>query len=291
MKKILGLGLLVLLLAALSAPITLAQDLGEITVNCDDGLSFTNGIQFQVVQMRAGFDYTATAIGLNGFDPVLAVLGEDMSGICADDSREAADFGALLPSTGEVEPSSLSSQIVFNHSDRSGFQTISLVVGGYGDQRGEFILILEGMGITSGDNAGDPFSVRVTPAMVEAEVPIVVYALQSFRSSVDPILARIDGDFNVIEDRSGNPILCDDAGTSSCYTEGPELTEFGVSTTSGALPGGSLDANLMVDTGRLELTDDPDLNFINFLVSSYEGAEGQYVLVFHVGTSENSGGK
>ena len=49
---------------------------------------------------------------------------------------------------------------------------VSLVVGGYGNQSGEFLLILEGMGVTSGDGAGDPFSVNLTPGMVDSGVPL-----------------------------------------------------------------------------------------------------------------------
>lgn len=291
MRKLAAVTLFVLLLAALGMSTALAQDVGEITVNCDNGTSFTNGIEFRVIQMRAGFDYTATAIGLNGFDPVLAVLGEDMNGICADDSPEAANYGAYLPSTDEVDPSPRSAQITFNHSDPSGFQDVSLVVGGYGNQSGEFLLILEGMAITSEDNLGDPYAVRVTPAMVEAETPIIVYALAAMQSSVDPILSRIDAEFNAVLDPAGNPMICDDAGTDTCWAEGPELGEFGVSIIDGVLPGGSLDANLVVDTSVLELTNDPEQNFINLLVSSYQGNEGQYVVVFHVGTAEAAAGK
>lgn len=286
MKKIVFVMLLVVLVGVSA---TMAQDVGEITVNCDNGVTFTNGIEFQVVQMRAGFTYTATAIGVNGFDPVLAVLGEDMSGICADDIREAASYAAYLPSSGEVDSSSTSSQITFHHNDPSGFQTISLVVGGYGDARGEFILILEGMAVTPADNAGDAYAVRVTPAMVETEIPIIVYALASLGSSVDPLLGRIDADFNVIRDGNNLPFVCDDAGTDSCYTQGPTLDEYGVSIVDGVLPGGPLDAYLMVDTSLLELTEEADLNFINFLVSSYEGATGDYVMVFHVGTADTRG--
>lgn len=283
MKKIVFVILLVILVGVSS---TMAQDVGEITVNCNNGVSFTNGIQFQVIQMRAGFTYTATAIGLNGFDPVLAVLGDDMSGICADDTAEVANYAAYLPSTGEVPSSTTSAQITFHHNDPSSFQTISLVVGGYGDARGEFVLILEGMAVTPADNAGDAYAVRVTPAMVEANIPIVVYSLASMQSSVDPLLGRIDTDYNVIKDANDTPIVCDDAGTDSCYTQGPVMNDYGVSTTSGGLPGGPLDAYLMVDTGQLELTDNAELNFINFLVSSYEGATGDYVMIFHVGTAD-----
>jgi hypothetical protein len=277
-------------LVALAAPVVQAQDLGEFTVNCDNGTSFTNGIEFRVNQMRSGFDYTATVIGIGGFDPVLAVLGESGDGLCSDDENGARRYEALLPTTGLVPSSSLSSQITFNHSDSSGFQDISLVVGGYGDQVGEFVLILEGMGITPADNAGDSFSVRITPAMIASGVPLSAYAITRGQSRVDPILSRIDADFNVIEDSRGDAIQCDDAGNPGlCYGSTEPLDEYGVTIATGTLPGWEYDSYLSLDISDVTLNDDPDFNFFNFLVSSYGSSQGQYLLVFHVGTAEVGG--
>ncbi len=279
-----------LVLIVFAAPAVQAQDLGEFTVNCDDGTSFSNGIEFRVNQMRARFDYTATVIGLGSFDPVLAVLGQDGSGLCSDNSADARRYEADLPTTGRVSASSRSSQIIFNHNDRSGFQDISLVVGGYGDQYGEFILVLEGMGITPEDNAGDSYSVRITPAMIASGVPISVYAITRGQSRVDPILARIDENFDVIEDMRGNPILCDDAGNPSlCYGSTEALDPYSVTINTGRLPGWEYDSYLSLDIADVTLNDDPDFNFFNFLVSSYGSSQGQYLMVFHVGTAEPTG--
>ena len=116
-----------------------------ISVECDDGTSFDNGVSITVVQMRSGFTYKATAIGIDGFDPVLAVLdAETGTGLCEDDSEGVEEYSALLPS-GVAEMSLYNSQIEFANTSDEAFADISLVVGGFGNLGGEFFLILEGM--------------------------------------------------------------------------------------------------------------------------------------------------
>jgi hypothetical protein len=91
------------------------------SVDCDNGSSFTNGVEVRVVQMRAGFTYTATAIGIDGFDPVLAVLNESGTGFCSDNAREAADYSADLPTVGSVSSSTSSAQVRFDQNNGRGW--------------------------------------------------------------------------------------------------------------------------------------------------------------------------
>ena len=74
-------------------------------------------------------------------------------------------------------PSSTSAQVNFNQTSGSTFADVSLVVGGYSEQGGEFLLILEGMGATPADGAGDLFSVNLTPGMVASGVPLTIYMI------------------------------------------------------------------------------------------------------------------
>ena len=179
-----------------------AQDVGSMTFTCDTEsgatVEITNAIPVTIRQLRSGFDYTATAVGIDGFDPVLAVLGESGDGLCSDDAPGARRYAADLPTTGSVSASNLSSQIIFNHSDSSGFQDINLVVGGLNGQVGEFLLILEGMGITAADNAGDPFVVTLTESLISPGTTLDVYMLTRGQSNVDPLIAAVDNDGNVL---------------------------------------------------------------------------------------------
>lgn len=255
-----------------------------LSVTCDSGQSFTNGIEVVVIQMRTGFTYTATAVGLNGFDPVLAVLGESGSGLCADDDFAAAEYSVDLPTTGYVEPSGLSSQVRFSNNYNSSFADISLVVGGFGDSAGEFVLILEGMALTSADGIGDPFAVRITPGMVDSGVPLTTYMI-SVTNSFDPMIAVVDSNYDIVQLDDGSQVYCDDAGNSSlCFGESAPLGNSYVSRTDGRyLPGGQLDSMLTIPLAEALID-----NYITYVMRS-PGMEtyGDYVVGFHMGIAGN----
>lgn len=258
---------------------------GEVgrSVSCDDGTAFNNGIEVRVIQMRTGFTYTATAIGINDFDPVLAVLNEAGRGLCVDDDLNAAQYSAWLPTTGEVPASRKSAQVTFANNGRGAFADISLVVGGYGNATGEFILILEGMALTTADGQGDPFAIQITPGMIASEVPPTVYMI-SVTSRFDPLIAVIDSEYNFVRDNDKNYIACDDGGDpQACWGKSFSLQGSYVSRTQGrALPGGSLDAML-----QLNPTAGGEWLFYNFLMrSSGMNSFGDYMVVFHMGISD-----
>jgi hypothetical protein len=257
-----------------------------MSVTCDNGVTFDNGVEIRVIQMRSGFNYTATAIGLNGFDPVLAVLGSSGEGLCYDDVPEAARYEVNLPSTGRVAANNLSAQVVFNHNDPSGFQDISLVVGGFGNTTGEFVLMLEGMAVTEADVYGDPFRVFVTPGMVASRTPLTVYMI-SRENQLDPYMAVTDGGTTIVNDDTGAMMACDDAGnTSLCWGNSSSLNGTYVTTINGQLPGNQYDAMMSFDLSTLQLFPDPSQNFFNLIFSSYQASSlGQYVVAFHMGTS------
>jgi hypothetical protein len=260
------------------------------SVTCDNGASFDNGVEVIVNQMRSGFTYTATAVGIGGFDPVLAVLDDSGTGLCSDDEAGASRYSANLPTTGQVPGSGLSAQVAFDQNSAETFADVSLVVGGFGNTSGEFLLILEGMGVTpEADGAGDVFSVRVTPGMVASGVPMTLYMITRGQSGVDPYMYQTDPDFNILPDRSGVPVVCDDAGNASlCYGQSSNLSSSSVTINTGTLPGWDYDSMLTLPLGDLQLSNDPDFNFYNFVMTSYQQqSAGQYLLVFHIGMTDS----
>lgn len=286
--------LLILCCTAFAAPmVTQAQLPSGYSVTCDDGSSFDNGIEIIVNQMRSGFTYTATAVGINGFDPVLAVLDTNTgNGLCSDDASGARRYAANLPTTGQVPASNLSAQVSFSQNSNSTFADVSLVVGGYGNQTGEFILILEGMAVTSGDGAGDVFSVNLTPGMVESGVPLTLYMLTRGDGQVDPYIYEVDGNLNARTDTSGNLIACDDAGNSSlCWGNSVNLSNSSVTINTGTLPGWQYDAMITRGISGITLSSNREQNWLNFAMSTSPSVttQGQYLLVFDIGVTEASG--
>jgi len=284
--------LLVVCFAFFLAPGVLQAQLPSgMSVTCDDGTSFNNGVEVIVTQMRSGFTYTATAVGLNGFDPVLAVLDSSGNGLCSDDNASAARYAANLPTTGIVPASNLSSQVTFDQNSSSTFADVSLVVGGFGNQSGEFLLILEGMASTAADGAGDAFSVNLTPGMIASGVPLTVYMITRGQSSVDPFIFQSDSNLNPLKDSKGNyTSACDDAGNSNlCIGDSVDLSNSSVTIASGTLPGWQYDAMLSVPLSSVRLNNDPSLNYYTFVMTSspQQPSEGQYLLVFHIGETDS----
>jgi hypothetical protein len=168
---------------------------------------------------------------------------------------------------------------------------VSLVVGSVGNTSGQFVLLLEGMAATSADGAGDPFSVRLTPGMVASGIPLTVYMI-SVTDALDPLISRIDADFNVVEDLNGNLIYCDDAGDAGlCWGESSPLSGSYVTRRGNQQLGGfGSDAMLSTPLTGMTLDPNPDLRFINYLMSSYQQSSfGDYVLAFHIGIGGTKG--
>ncbi|MBK8020482.1 MAG: hypothetical protein IPK19_03390 [Chloroflexi bacterium] len=281
---------LIMILGLLAAAPAIAQTPAGLTVTCDDGTTLESGVEIIVNQMRSGFTYTATAVGLNGFDPVLAVLDTATgNGLCSDDEAGARRYAANLPTTGSVPSSNLSAQVNFSQRSASAFADISLVVGGYGNQTGEFLLILEGMGVTSADGAGDAFSVNITPGMAASGVPLTTYMVTRGTSGVDPLVFQaFPGTSDVLTDNNGNQIYCDDAGDSSrCYGSSVRLDNYSITIDSGTLPGWQYDAMLTTSLDGIQLNANRESNYLTYYMTSYDNStEGQYLLVFHIGISD-----
>jgi len=253
-----------------------------VDVTCPDGRQITNGIKVTVVQMRTGFDYTATAVGMNGFDPVLAVLDQrGRAALCNDDERNAANYSADLPTTGYIPPNSTTSQVPFRNTG-SGFSDVSLVVGGFNEgEVGEFLLVLEGMAYTELDNVGDPFAIELTPGMIASGVDPTIYMV-SVTDRLDPYISMIDTEYNMYVDEKGNQIwYCDDAGNSDyCYGDSTTMLGSYISRSANRpnLGGYGLDAML-----TLPLESGDEFYTVHALMhSSGFQSYGNYLVAFHL---------
>jgi hypothetical protein len=265
------------------------SDIVSAQVTCPDGIEITNGAEIRV-NMRPGFTYTATALGINGFDPIIAVRDENGTQACNDDEPDVADYAVDLPTSGEIAGSDTSAQLPFSHNFAS-FADISIIVGGYEGATGEFVLILEGMAVTSadgkGEGAGDPFAVHLTQNMVSSGVPLTLYMLAT-RSDLDPYIQFVDSERNVITLDDGTPVECDDAGDDrGCWGDSSDLDEG----SAGNIEGRSTDAMMSISLDGFELDPDPELNYFNYLMTSYEQSTfGEYIVAFHAGIGDGESG-
>ena len=285
MRKFILTLLVCCLIVLASVGIVSAQDGSPISISCPNGLEINNGVEI-IVNMRPGFTYTATAVGVDGFDPVLAVMDRGQVRACSDDNDTAEDYTANLPTTGQVTSSGLNAQLPFSHN-YNGFENISLIVGGFGGQNGEFLLILEGMSVTardgSGAGAGDPFTIQITENIVASDTNVSVYMMAT-NEQLDPLMRVINADNEAVYE-------CDDAGTSLCEESSSDLSNSYISRTLGRqTPLRTLNAMLMLPTAGATTLDLSNGFYINFLMTSYQQSSfGDYAVAFHVGIDDGTG--
>ncbi len=260
-------------------------------VTCPDGTEILNGVQV-VVNMRPNFTYTATAIGVNGYDPVIGVGDDKGISLCNDDEPSAGKYTVSLPSTGEVDASDVNAQMPFHHSFK-GLSNISLVIGSPDGSDGEFILVLEGMAVTTNDGrgvgAGDPYYVEVTQNMVNSGVPLEVYMMSKVRQ-LNPFMQLADSKGNPLTQKDGSVIECDDAG-GDCWSFSDSLENSFVQAPGGQpIIGKSTDAVLDFDLTNFGVDSDPANNYLRFLMTSTgQKTFGEYMVVMYMGVKAEGG--
>ncbi|MDQ7026711.1 MAG: serine protease [Anaerolineae bacterium] len=269
-------------------PVASGHDGFDIT--CPDGAQIEDGVAIVVVGMRPGFNYTATVIGIDDFDPILAVTTFDnidsgQATLCNDDSTDADAYSVNLPTTGLVNGNSLSSQQVFNHNS-SGMLDIALVIGEFGGNSGEFVLLIEGMAATSADGLGDPFRLEVTPNLAASPTPIAMYMIGA-EVQLDPLFYLYNrSEEAVLTDNDGNPYLCNDANTASCYRQSANIAGSGLVVANGrTIRADERDAMMMLPF-QFDMTMDESFPIILVMTSNQQQSTGQYVLAFHLGIEE-----
>ncbi|KXK48718.1 MAG: hypothetical protein H3C32_15610 [Anaerolineae bacterium] len=256
-----------------------------LSVTCPDGIAFNNGVEV-VVNMRPGFSYTATAIGIGDFDPIIAVSDENGNILCNDDDANGANYIANLPTTGPIGPSNRTAHKPFTYSG-SELGNVSFIVGSFGSTAGEFVLLIEGLAVTradgSGEGAGDPFLINVTPNMVASGVDYTSYMI-AVTNALDTMITAVDANNTIIRLSDGTAVMCDDAGTTNCFGLSEDLTPYYVSRENGrTLGGGRYDSMLHIPNDTFTVEDGGIINYR--FTSSGQNTLGDYVAAFHFGTT------
>jgi len=256
---------------------------GGLQIACDNiDVVIDNGVKFGI-NMRAGFTYTATVVGLDGFDPILAVVNDDGSITCNDDSDSASEYQFHLPSTDSVEANQYSSQVTFSFDNSfHEYGNIQLVIGDFSSEGGEYVLILEGMVVTPNDPPGDPFSNDLTSNITSYPMLPFVYMI-GMEDNLDPFVTILDDQYGTYMNlETGQPAICDDGGTPTCWgtTNIPLTSTYYIQT--------STDDTLVLENSdvmfSLSAMPQPFLPRIIFLMTSLnQQTLGEYMVIFHMG--------
>lgn len=252
------------------------------TFDCPTGNDIVNGIEILLTDVRPD-NYVVTALGINGFDPVIGVSAESGDYECSDDEPSTNNYQVDLPTTGEVDDSNLNAQMALANFG-STFQDFRIVVGGFSDVGGEVVVLIEGFAVTPADNAGDIYSVAVTDNLIASGIPLTAYQIARF-TDLDPYMYIVDEDYNVLVGDNGDDIICDDAGNPQrCFGESFELDSSSVTTAARSTPGGDFDAMISLDLSNL---DGGSNSYLNYLFSSFDQqTTGEYDAIFHFGIAD-----
>ncbi len=246
--------------------------------DCLPSTDFSQAVELRVIQMRSGFTYTATVLGINGFDPSIWVTAPYDNGICVDDDSVAANYSAWLPTTGPVEATNTNAQVSFSYNGSDAFGNVSLWVASTNNQPGEFILLLEGMAVTDVDGIGDPLSLLITPGVISSGVTPTAYMLSRY-GEVDSFVGLIDSEYNWLLDNDQVYMSCDDAG-SSCWGESTALAGAWIAMSDQQwVEASGYDAMLSIPVSA-----ESEGGFLNFVMrSSGMSTFGEYIAAFHIG--------
>jgi hypothetical protein len=245
------------------------------TITCDTGEEIIGGTKFTFINVNPGFQYRVSAIGINGFDPVIAVITEPGIGACNDDEPAVRDSQVAVPGIGLVEANNLAAQVQVN--TRQG-GNIDVVVGGFQGSSGQFAMVVEGLAINPRDEL-DAFLISV-PSVVKDE-PIGVYMISRDGSSLNPYLEVYGGaglqEAELDLDQTELLAVCNDVGIDECF-DTPSFPGGGVLIRNGfRYEATSSDAGISTSLGSTD-------RFLYVFGSNEASSSGDYGIIV-VGTA------
>lgn len=165
--------------------------------------------------VRPGFTYQVTVLGLDGFDPVIGLFAEDGSGLCSDDEPNAYGSVVDVPGIGVVSADNLTAQVLFTTSGAIG--DIQMNIGGFAGSGGRFVAVFEGLAIAPSTETD---AVTVMTAPIPNGEDMYVYMV-SETNALDPYMSLPDWG-----------VVCDDIGSEGCMGV-PGFSGGGINITNG----------------------------------------------------------
>lgn len=272
MKKI-GFFAIVLLLVSSFAQATVfgQSNVSDDTfvITCDTGEEIIGGVKFTFLNINPGYTYRVTAVGIDDFDPSLAVVTAPGEGRCNDDEVKAAGSEVAVPGFGLLTATNRTAQVTVS-TPRAG--NVDVIVGGYEGATGQFAMVIEGLAINPRDEL-DGFLISVPTVVQQQEIG--VYMVSRY-INLDAYMMLWQGqglqqdpiDFETVTAIQD----CDDVAVGNCSTI-PAFPGGGVSIANGnAYIAGATDAGIVLVPNSNE-------KFLFAFGSSNEGSTGDYAII------------
>jgi hypothetical protein len=203
--------ILLILTIAWTSLSTFAQD--SITLNCDDGQTFTDVFALDVLNPSEDETLYYTVLGLDATQDAILGIDDGEFAYCNMGDDIAEVYTGTLPSAGDIASSPL------NATDFIGVPPPHRVMfGDFNGQAGDFVLVVEGLLL---DGLEDVYSLPLPSTLRDAETSIRIYALADNDALGETTLGMraLDGDADVVR--------CDAEASEGCLaSEGFVLTTF-----------------------------------------------------------------
>lgn len=243
----------------------------EFVITCEDGLEIVVSSRIVLRQVSPEFSYRFTAVGIDDYDPVLAVITGPGSGSCNDNVDGLGGSQIAVPGIGFVEANDLSAQVTARTSQNQ-FGDVEVAVGGLAGSTGQFAVVIEGFRISPNTEL-DQVLISVPGAAANESLGVFMIGRTE---ALNPIMRLYDGSTvetgNVDLSNLSPLAICDDGGTDSCVMT-PTLNGGGAA----------------LETGNVYIADGLDAGIIYtpraispllYTFGSSEGASsGDYVVV------------
>ncbi|MCL4879895.1 MAG: discoidin domain-containing protein [Anaerolineae bacterium] len=238
-------------------------------ITCDTGEEIIGGVKFTFLNINPGFNYRVTAIGIDDFDPSLAVVTAPGEGRCNDDEVRAATSEVAVPGFGLLTATNRTAQVTVN-TPRAG--NVDVIVGGYQGATGQFAMVIEGLAINPRTEL-DGFLISVPSVVQDQEIG--VYMVSRY-TNLDSYMMLWTGEGlqqDPINFDTVTAILdCDDVAVGNCASV-PAFPGGGVSITNGnTYVAGATDAGII-------MTPNSNEKFLFAFGSSNEGSTGDYAII------------
>ncbi len=182
MKRLVYLMVSLVILGGITLTVTAQQQ----SLQCDEGITLVDPVTIPIPAASAADDWlSVTVLGVNGFDPVLALIYDDGYITCLETDVYAAEYSVNLPSTGEVPPSPNAVQAAFS-PELDGITHIA--IGGMSGG-GEFVLLVENLALTTTPHT---WSLPINESARQSGQPLTAYLLAELDSETVPQLATTD---------------------------------------------------------------------------------------------------
>lgn len=203
----------------------------EFLLTCEDGLEIVVSSRIVLRQVSPEFSYRFTAVGIDDYDPVLAVITGPGSGNCNDNVDGLGGSQIAVPGIGFVEANDLSAQVTARTA-LNQFGDVEVAVGGIAGSTGQFAVVVEGFRISPSTEL-DQVLISVPGAAANETLGVFMIGRTD---NLDPIMRLYDGstaENGTIDLSTLSPLaICDDGGTDSCVTT-PTLNGGGAALETG----------------------------------------------------------